>query len=372
MYHKAFWVRFLALLLLFPAAGAIAQDEADEVAVSFEDIVWQCPEDFSGQTLNIFNWSTYIGETTVDDFSRLCNVNVNYDVYESNESMIARLRQGNPGYDLVFPSDYAVAVMLRDELLLELDFANIPNYANIADEFKGLDYDPEERYSVPYLWGSFGVLYNTERVPEGIKSWNDVFNHDGLVAWIADVRAMFMIGLHLQGFDPNSLDPDEIEATKNFLLERSGNVVTFAADDGQTLLERGEVDIALDYNGDAFQLILDCDCDTYAYVIPEEGSIGDVAAMVIPDGAQNKRLAEAFIDYVLDPAVSAMLSIDTAYANPNRAAVESGFIPALYLDNPAITPDEAAMKSLFFAQDITEAEDFYNNAWDELIILAGG
>lgn len=364
---------FLIALLIFGSIFiASAQDSEDVTDFDvLETTTWTCPEGFEGQTLNVYNWSTYIGDTTISDFEALCGVTVTYDVYDSNESLISRLRQGNPGYDVAFPTEYAIVVMSREGLIQPIDLENIPNFENVADRWKGLSFDPENEYSVPYLWGSFGVGYNTERVDGPITSWEQVFEHDGPVAWIEDQRSMMAVALILLGYEASTTDPDEIAEARDFLLERSSNVVVFADDDGQTLLERGEVDIALEYNGDMYQLIVDCECDTYSYAIPEEGSIADIAGMVVPTDAPNPQLAQVFMDYILDPVVNAAIVNYTLYATPNQAAIDSGLIDADFLANPAITPDEAAMENLVFLEDVSEAEQFYNDAWDELRILAG-
>lgn len=336
------------------------------------EIEWTCPEGYEGQTLSVYNWATYIGETTISDFEELCGVTVVYDVYDSNESLIARLRQGNPGYDVAFPSDYAVAIMIRDELIQPINPENIPNLENIAPHWTGLYFDPENEYSVPYLWGTFGVAYNQNELSDPIISWEQVFNYNGPVAWIDDSRSTIGIALKLLGYDPNSTDEDEIAEARDFLIANGDNVITIAEDDGQAMLARGEVDIALEYSGDVYQIMVDCDCDDFAYSIPIEGSIADISLMVVLEDAPNPALAEVFMDYILDPVVNAMIVNDTLYATPNTAAIESGIIDEALLNNTAVFPDDEALDNMWFLQDVAEAEEFYNNAWDEVIILTGG
>lgn len=364
----------LLSLLLLVGGSLLAQEDTDTANTDMATepvIAWECPDDLDSDTLNVYNWATYIGENTISDFEDLCGVTVNYDIYDSNEALMARLRQGNPGYDVAFPNEYAIIIMTREGLLAPINLENIPNFSNIAERWTGLGFDPENEYSVPYLWGTFGVAVNTERVTEPIASWEDVWNHDGPVAWIEDNRSMLSVALRMLGFDPNSDNPEEVRAAQEYLLENSDNVVIFADDDGQTLLERGEVDIALEYSGDVYQLILECECDTYSYIIPNEGSVADLASMVIPAGAPSPRLAEAFIDYILDPTVNAQISTFTAYATPNEAAIESGLIPEEFLANPAISPSDEAVANLFYIEDVGDAQQTYNDVWDELKIFAG-
>lgn len=362
-----------SLLILLVLAGLLPTMAQDDEEGDAEDLIeWTCPEGFEGQTLSVYNWATYIGENTVSRFEELCGVEVIYDVYDSNESMLARLRQGNPGYDVAFPGDYAVAIMIRDELIQPLNFEMIPNYVNIAEVWTNLDFDPDNEFSVPYLWGTFGPAYNVNEVEGPITSWEDVFNYDGPVAWIDDSRSTIGVALQILGYDPNSTDADEIAEARDYLLENSDNVIAISDDDGEALLARGEVAIALEYNGDIYQLIVDCECDDYAYVIPEEGSVVDISLMVLLQDAPNPELAQVFMDYILDPFVHAEITNDTFYANPNQAAIDSGFIEEAILNNPAVFPDEAALENLFFLEDLGDAEQNFNDAWDEVAILLGG
>ena len=350
-----------ALLLALPVAHA-----DDEYAA------WTCPDGYEGQTLSIYNWSTYIAEDTVPNFEAACGVTVNYDIYESNEAMLARIRQGNPGYDIVVPSGGTVQRMSEEGLLVPLDMAMIPNVANLIPDLLGAAYDPENMYSLPYQWGTVGVGYSTEVFPDGISSWEQVWNHDGSVAWLDDRQTMLGIAHLFLGNDPNTTDGDEINAARDYLLKRGGNVVAVAADDGQVLLERGDVDIAIEYNGDILQISWDCECDDYAYAIPDEGSNVWIDNLSIPVDAPNPELAMVFIDYILDAKVGADLTNYIWYASPNQASIESGFIDEEILSDPAIFPPAEQVANLFAIIDVgAEAEELINNAWDELLIFLG-
>ena len=333
---------------------------------------WQCPEGFEGQTLNVFNWSTYIAEDTIPNFEEACGVTVNYDIYESNEAMLAIIRQGNPGYDIIVPTGDTVATMIRDELLVPLNMMMIPNMANISPDLLDPSYDPGNVYSLPYQWGTIGIGYNTEKLPDGISSWEEVWSHDGPVAWIDDRRSMFGFALVLLGYDPNSDVAGEISEARDYLIERSSNVVAIAADDGQVMLERGDVDITIEYNGDILALADECECDTYAYVLPMEGTGLWTDNLSIPVDAPNPELAMVFIDYILDAQVGADISNYTAYASPNQAAIDGGLIDEEMLTDNSIYPSEETRMNLFTIQDSTaEQDELYNNAWDELLIFVG-
>ena len=362
--YKRITLMLVFLLVALPLAVLAQDSEAVEP--------YECPEGYEGQELHIYNWSTYIAENTVPDFEEACGVTVTYDTYESNEDMLARIQQGNPGFDIIFPGSYIVPVMVDEELLIPIDLELIPNLANIFEPFQERNYDLENEYTVPYLISSLGVGYNTEVFPDGITSWEQVWNHDGNVAWIDDPRIMMGIALNILGLDPNTEDPAEIEAARDYLVENGSNVVTIASDDGQDILARGDVDIAIDYSGDIFSMADECECDTFDYAIPDEGTNFELDAVAIPVDAPNPELAMVFMNYLLHPQVAADIANFTAYGTPNQAAVEAELVDPEYLENPAIYPSEEVMSRLFLLSDVsTEAQELYNNAWDELLILLG-
>ena len=362
---KQFLLTVLLLIAFVLGGSALAQESELEP--------WVCPEGFAGQTLNVFNWSTYIAEDTISNFETLCAVNVTYDVYDSDGDMMNIIRQGNPGYDIVVPSDYAYPLMAQEGLLEPIDLSAIPNTVNLIDSLEA-DLDTEsDVYALPYLLGTFGLGYNVERVGEEVTSWEQFFNYDGPVAWIDDPRTMMSIALTMTGADPNTADPDEIEAAKQYLLDHSDNVVAISADDGQELLARGEVDMVIDYNGDIYQIALDCECEDFVYVIPQEGSGYSAGFIGIPVDAQNPALATVFLDYLLDPAVAADIANFTTYPSPNQAAIDAGLIDEELLANKAIYPDEEAAENLYFLEPKDEpTEELYGFVWDEIKIgLAG-
>lgn len=342
--------------LLSASFTVIAQDEAG----------WTCPEGFAGQTLRIFNWSTYVAEDTIPNFEEACDVTVEYFEYGSNEEMLAVVRANSAQYDITVPTGNTVAIMIEEALVQPLNKDLIPNIENIAETFADPPYDPGNEYSVPYQWGTIAVGYDQTIVGEEITSWEQVWDYDGAVAWLNDPRAMMGLALMLLGHDPNSTNPDEIQEAKDFLLERSDNVDVVADDNGQDLLYQGNVDITIEYNGDIFQIMAECECDDYMYVIPEEGSNVWTDNLVVPFNAPNPDLAMVFIDYVLDPQVGADLSNYIAFGTPNSASME--LIDPELLENPGIYPSEETMGKLFFANKVpSDVEQLYAEAWSELM-----
>jgi spermidine/putrescine transport system substrate-binding protein len=365
----------LGLALVMMTAPIVAQEETPEAEAT--EIVlepWVCPEGFEGQTLSVYNWTTYIAEDTISNFVELCGLaEVTYDTFASNEDLLAAISQGNPGYDIIVPTDYMVAIMVEQGLLDTLNKDNIPNMKNISPDLLNAPHDPENNYSVPYQWGTIGIGYNIENTGEEITSWQQLFEYQGSVAWLEDQRTMMGIALQQLGFDPNTENPDEIAQARDFLVANGNNVRTIAQDDGQALLERGDVDLTIEYSGDIFQVIYECECDTYRYVIPEDGGVIWTDNLAIPVDAPNKALAEVFIDYILDPQVGADISNYTAYGSPNQLSIDAGLIDEVLLTDPAIYPSDETRANLFFVKDVNdEAELAYNDAWDEIKILIGG
>ncbi len=358
--------KFVLLLSLIVLAGLPLAVSAQE-----EMSPWECPAGFEGQTLNVFNWSTYVADDTISNFEAACGVTVVYDTYESGEALLARIASGNPGYDIIVPSNHLVPQMVARELLEPLDASLIPNIANLSETFVDPAYDPDNGYSVAYQWGTIGVGYNRTAVGEDITTWDQVFAYDGPVAWLEDLRPMIGVALLKLGYDPNSENPDEIAEARDYLVANGDNVVSIAGDDGQAQLERGDVHITIEFNGDIFQVIADCECDDYVYVIPEESASVWVDNLSIPAGAPNVPLAHAFIDYILDAQVGADISNYTAYASPNQAAIDAGLIDEEMLANTGIYPDAEVQGRLFFTVDLPDAEQYYNDAWDEVKILLG-
>lgn len=357
---KNLWLGLFGTVAL-AASGGFAQETA-----------WTCPQGFEGQRLGVYNWTTYIAEDTISNFEELCGVDVTYDTYPTDDDMLARIRQGNPGYDIVVPSGTVMYLMVAEGLLEPLDKSNIPNLENVDETFLDLSFDPGNQFSVPYQWGTIGIGYNKTNVGREISTWDDLFSYEGPVSWLEDVRGTLGVALLKLGFDPNSSNESEIAAARDYLIENGSNVVYINQDDGQEVLARGEADMVVEYSGDIFQIIDECGCDDYAYVIPEDGANFWVDNIAIPAGAPNQALAETFIDYLLDPQVGADIGNYTAYGSPNAAAIEGGLIDEELLNNPGIYPSEKTQERLFSIVNDPALEQLYNDAWDEVKIFVGG
>ncbi len=353
------------LLLLVVGSGVSAQEKYDP-----SKIAWTCPEGFEGQTLNVFNWSYYIGRHTIKTFEEQCGVQVNYDLYSSVAEMFEALLSGETAYDIAFAPDFTIPTLRDNQLIAPLDIEKIPNLANVDPRWLNFFSDVDRKYVAPYMWGTTGLAYNTEQVAEAPDSWMDLFEHDGPVVWLDGPRTMLSVALKLLGYDPNSTRYDELAQASQFLLKHAQNVLTVADDDGQALLESGEADIVVEYGGDIYQLILDCECTDFAYVLPKEGAILDLTSMVLLRNGQNSDLALAFIDYMLDPYVNGQISNEIAYPTANKTAIDGGFVDPVLLNSP-VYPNLEEIPESYFVKPIGNAEVLYNQIWRETLAAIG-
>ena len=272
--------------------------------------------------LNFYNWDTYIGETTLADFKDATGVAVKMDLFGDNSELFAKMREGNPGYDVIVPTNDYVHRMRAAGMLAPLDRGKIPNFANIAPKFQEAAFDPGRRFSMPYMWGTMGVGYRKSKVGS-VTSWSSVWGpdsdkHRGKIAWLSEPGSMIGMALKYHGKSYNSESPEEIRAAADQLIEYKGNIRAVAEDNGQDLLASGECDIVVEWSGDIAQLQKeDPDVD---YVIPSEGSYVWQDCLCVPVGAPHPENAHAFINFLLDAEVGRDLAEFIEYATPNEAA----------------------------------------------------
>jgi spermidine/putrescine transport system substrate-binding protein len=283
--------------------------------------------------VNVYNWDTYIGETTLEDFTEATGIAVRYDLFASNSELFAKLREGNPGYDVIFPTSDYVERMIAADMLAPLDHALIPNLANVDPLFAEPAHDPGRVYSAPYFWGTIGIGYRVSRADP--TSWADLFESDtyaGRIGWLNSLDTIQAALKHL-GYSINTEDPDQINQAAELLIAAKPNVKAIVPDTGQDLLIAGEVDVVLEYNGDILQVMEED--DDLNYVLPIEGGILWEDDMCIPRGGPNRENANTFINFILDGEVHAEIANFVRYPCPNAAAMpfiaeEDKADPALY------------------------------------------
>lgn len=314
-------------------------------------------EGFSAEEkkLNFYNWDTYIGETTLADFQKASGIEVKMDLFADNDELFAKLKEGNPGYDLIVPTNDYVERMIVANMLVPLDHSKIPNISNIDPVFRDAQFDPGRKYSLPYMWGTIGIGYRKSKVKGVPDSWKwlyDSSQYSGRIALLADGGTVIQMGLKYMGKPLNSTDPSLIKQVEAMLIRQKPHIKVFAEDNGQDLLASGEVDLTMEWNGDILQ-VMEEDEDI-AYAVPKEGGLLWQDCLCIPKGGPHPNNAHAFINFVLDAEAGAAIADFIQYATPNKAA--KAILPPEYSQNPAIfPPDEVTRKS---EASIYKGEDY--------------
>ena len=317
--------------------------------------------------LNVYNWDTYIGETTLTTFTDTTGIAVQYDLFANNEELFAKLKAGNPGYDVIFPSDSYVADMISLNMLMPIDHGKIPNLKNIDPDpnFSNPAFNPGLKFGVPYMWGTIGVGYRKSKV-ETPTSWGDLLDSDKYsqrIALLADARSVMGIALKYLGYSMNTTNQDELDKVRDLLVKQKPHIKTFAPDSGQDLLLSGEVDIVMEWNGDIISTMEE-DADL-AYVVPKEGTQVWTDNVCIPVGAPHPENAHAFLNHIHDPEVNAEIANTIKYATANKAA--KAFLPTEDLANPAIYPPSEVVSNSESLVSVGDFTPMYDRAWTEIL-----
>ena len=318
----------------------------------------------SGEVLYVYNAGEYMDTSLNDEFTAKTGIRVVYDTFDTNESMYALLKGGNVHYDVVIPSDYMVGKMLKEDMLQKLDMSKIPNYANIMDTFKNLPYDAENAYSVPYLWGVVGIIYNTEMVKEEVTSWNILWDskYEGNILMIGNQRDAVAIALKKQGYSINSTNEAEILGAGNELKKQKAILQGYFNDQMYNILEGESAAMGAYYSGDA--MVMMQSNDKLAFAIPQEGSNFYVDAMCIPTCAQNVDAAHQYINFMLEAESNKRNVEEVCGYTPNaetfKLLEDEGSTMAVY-------PDEELMaKNELYIVLPDNINELYNKVWTEL------
>jgi spermidine/putrescine transport system substrate-binding protein len=315
--------------------------------------------------LHVFNWADYFAPDTIKAFEKEFDCRVVLDYFESAETLRAKLANGRSGFDVVFPSDEVMRAFVAKGLIEKIDLSKLPNVKNIAPRFRGLDYDPKNEYSVPYMWGTTGIAYNKKKVDPAPVSWAALWDPkvEGHVTILDDPREAFAAAIWVEGGSGFAPSEDAIEKGKKRLI--AAKVKAF---DGQPKLRliKGEAWIAQCYSGDALQAQAAKERDgDIGFVIPKEGGTIWVDNVCVAKGAPNRELAHKFIDYLLRPDVSAAISNEVAYANPNEAAQK--LIKKDVLDDRVANPPEEELKRCSILKELApEIKKKLDDAWSQV------
>ncbi len=350
---KRVFALLLALALIAPGMRARAASEYDP------DV-----------TINVYSWGEYIANGTdgsMDvnaEFTARTGIKVNYTTFDSNESLYSKLVGGGADYDVIVPSDYMVSKLINEDMLLPLDFENIPNYQYIDGQFRSPGYDPENRYSVPYTWGVVGVFYNTRYI-ESVESWESLWDDEyaGKILMFDNPRDSFAIAQFMLGQDVNTTDPEDWRAAADLLKDQKPLVQAYVMDQIFDKMESGEAWIAPYYAGDA--AILVDNSEDIDFAVPKEGTNFFVDAMCVPKTASHKREAEEYINFLCDPEIAGANMDYVGYSTPETAAKE--YLDPEVAESPLHYPSEETLsRTQIFVNLPEETSREVDRLWAEV------
>ena len=319
--------------------------------------------------VNVCSWGEYIDEDLITQFEEETGISVNYQTVESNEALYSLIEMGGADFDVIVPSDYMIARLIEEDMLAELDYDNIPNFDLIDEQYKNLNYDPENKYTVPYTWGTLGIIYNTTMVDEEITSWDAMFDpkYAGQVLMINNSRDAMAAALLDLGYSINTTDETELRAAFQRLKDAkdAGVYQGFVMDQVFQKMEGGNAAIAMYYAGD-YLTMLDNNEDL-AFVVPDEGSNWFVDAMCVLKNAQHKREAEEWINFIASTEANLANMDFIWYASPNAEALEQ--YPDYYYDLYEEELDEYAFEVMAPGEDVLERCEIYENLPKETLQL---
>ena len=319
--------------------------------------------------VNVYNWGVYIDESVLEDFTAETGIKVVYDTFESNEAMYGVLKNEGASYDVVIPSDYMISRMIEEDMLEPLNFDNIPNFEDVDPALKNPDYDPENLYSVPYMWGLLGIIYNTSMVEETPTSWDIMFdeNYSGQILMFNNSRDAIGIALKQLGYSYNTTDENQIKEAVDLLIQQKPLVQSYVMDDIFEKMQSGSAAIGAYYYGD-FLTMQEVNPDL-AFCLPEEGTNLYVDAMCIPKNAENKENAEIFINYMCSTQAGLKNCEEIWYSSP-LLSVREELDPEVSGD-PYAYPDESILAQCESFKNLpADTLALYDREWTRLMLAS--
>lgn len=360
----------LVLALVMIVCAVCFSGCGSKSALDTTKIVSEYSKELEGTELNVFNWGEYIsdgaeGSLNVNkEFEKLTGIKVNYTNYESNEVMYSKLAGGGASYDIIIPSDYMIERLLNENMIQKIDFSNIPNYKYISDEYKSLYFDLNNEYSVPYSVGMVGLIYNTTMVEGTPASWSVMWDakYKNQVLMFNNSRDTFGISQYLLGQDVNTTSADDWNKAFEKLKEQKPLVQSYVMDEVFGKMESGEAAMCAYYAGDF--LSMQENNPDLAFVYPDEGTNIFVDSFCIPVSAQNKKAAEMYINFMLEPEIALANAEATWYATPNTAVVADSRYEQ-FSKNEVLYPTEE-VKTQYFHNLDKDTLALLSKFWDEL------
>lgn len=324
-----------------------------------------CGGSSSGEVVNVYNWGEYIDTDLLKQFEDETGIKVVYNTFETNEGLYSKLQ--TESYDVIIPSDYMIARMIDEDMLQPLNYDNIPNFELIDEKYLGLEFDPEQAYSVPYTWGAVGIIYNAREVDAAdTGSWDILWNekYAGQTAMFDNSRDALGLTLKLLGYSQNTTNKDELREAADKIIEGKDNFQGFWMDQILEKLPNEEILIAPYYNGDAVTMMEDN--PDLAFYIPEEGTNIFVDAMCIPKNAKNVENAEKFINFMCSTEAAAANADYIGYSSPQREVYEQ--LDDEIKNDPIHYPtDETIANGETFLNLPEDVNQYYNDLWTEIL-----
>ncbi|MGM7636850.1 ABC transporter substrate-binding protein [Bacillus sp. Hm123] len=304
----------------------------------------------AGNVLTVYNWGDYIDPDLITQFEKETGIKVVYETFDSNEAMMTKIEQGGTAYDIAVPSEYAIDKMKKNDLLIPVDHNQLPNLKNIDPRFMDLAFDEGNKYSIPYFWGTVGIIYNKELMNgKKITVWNDLWDdsYKNDVFLVDGAREVIGMGLNTLGYSLNDTNEEHLMEAKEKLEELTPNVKAIVGDEIQLLMINNEAKIGVVWSGTAADIM--SEKDNLEYVVPEEGSNLWFDNMVIPKTSKNVEAAHQFINFMLDPKVAAQNADYVGYSTPNKKALEH-------------MPEDVVNDQRFYpSTELTERLEVYEN-----------
>lgn len=363
---KKFFCFALALMMLF--AFAACSNSSDGPAANGDNEVFADGDQYDqiGGELNILNWGEYIDPELITLFEEETGVKVNYVEMTSNEEMLIKLKSSDCVYDMCFPSEYIIEQLIASDLLLPLDMDKIPNAKNIMQDKLEItnSFDPGNKYSLPYMWGTVGILYNTTMVEEPVTSWGILWDekYAGQIWMYDSVRDSIGITLKYLGYDLNTRSEAEIAEARDLLIAQKPLRKGFGTDNMRASMINGKAAMAVIYSGDAF-VCMD-ENEDLAYAVPEEGSNVWFDNVVIPKSAKNIEAAHAFINFLNDGAIAARNTEHIYYSTPNQAAMDR--LDEYFTGSETYNPPKEVLDRCTVFHDLGDFVSVYNEAWNAI------
>ncbi|MEI2609376.1 MAG: spermidine/putrescine ABC transporter substrate-binding protein [Candidatus Promineifilaceae bacterium] len=366
----------LILGLLLVACGGGGEEATDSDGPVTLDNGFQCPEpsprmELTSEEVNLFVWTEYIPQDIIDCFEQVYDVTVNRDEYSSNEEMYAKISAGGASYDLVQPTDYIVSLMIRQELLTELDMSQLPNFGNLDTNYLDFSFDPGNKYTLPYQAGTDAIVINTDAVENLPTSWADLWKPEyaGRMVFLDDSRAVIGLTLLTLGYDVNSTNPAELEEAKAKLAELVPGIKLFDSDSPKTALIAGDVDLGMTWTAEA--LLAQQENPAIQYIYPSEGAILWMDNYAVPADAPHLDAAYAWLNYNLQGDVFWLMLRDFPYTNPNQAALDYAQenqvdLYNAYIDSPITNTPAEVIATGHRIDDVGETTPLYDRIWTEV------